>query len=152
MAQISLQEFLAATHLKEQEILESLTPTLIQDIPHIPIKKGIELFLQRIESQLVAMDMNSHVLEPMFFEQTLQALSFLYEKLLSQTQNEDVIKENTLLKETLLSLQEEAQKKDQSLDLLLQEIKNRDEEIAFLKRKHQLMWGKIGNMGIIKES
>lgn len=153
MSHISLQDFIKATGIPEQDILENITPLENNQENYIPIRDGINLFLQRLEAQLIAIEMNTHVLEPIFLEKTIQILTFLYEQLLSQetTQDHSIQEENTLLKDTLLALQEEAQNKDKVITALENELQKKEEEIQFLKRKHQLMWGKVGNMGMIKE-
>ncbi|MCE3039857.1 DUF3972 domain-containing protein [Helicobacter anatolicus] len=153
MSYMPLEDFLQATNLTKQEIEEKTNLVSENENTFIFIKDGINLFLQKIENQLIAIQMNSKTLEPIFLEKTLQILTFLYEQLIAQSQTQDLVlqEENALLKDTLLELQEEAQKKDKLLAKKEEELEQKEEEIRFLKRKHQLMWGKIGNMGMIKE-
>ena len=104
---ILLDTFSNLTNIKEEEIDESLVRSEGED-KYLAPQDAINLFLQKIGNQLLAIDMNANILEPIFLEKTIQILTSLYESLLKERteSSQASSEENTLLKDTLITLQE----------------------------------------------
>lgn len=146
---ISLEEFSALTGIQEDEI--DPKEIEIQDQKsYLKPKKALEIFLQKLENTLVAMDVNGTILRPLFLEQSIRGIVTLYEKIMQTTRNntQGMGEENLLLRDTNLSLQEQCEIYQAQIKKLCDELEQKDEEIEFLKRKYKLMWGKISNSSI----
>ncbi len=148
---IAYDVFFSLTNIQKEEIQEDCLKIIDQQI-YLKPQDALHLFLKKIENLLLATAMNGNVLEPIFLEKTIQAITFFYESIRKDENHHisNLLQENQLLKNTLVSLQEECQNHHQQAQELQEEIKNKQEEINFLKKKHQLMWGKVSNMGIKK--
>ncbi len=146
---ITLEEFSQITQIPQEEVDEQ---DLIADlIPKaLTPKKALEIFLRRLENVLMAKNINSAILDPIFLEQSIAALSTLYERILQTTQDntQNIHEENNLLKDTIYSLQEQCQIYENQVQDLESQLLQKDEEIAFLQRKHKLMWGRLSNSSI----
>lgn len=149
---IPLDAFSNLTNIKEEEIEESLVRSEGED-KYLAPQDAINLFLQKIGNQLLAIDMNANILEPIFLEKTIQILTSLYESLLKERteSSQASSEENTLLKDTLITLQEECQNYQSQIQDLQDKVRAQEEEIQFLQKKHQLMWGKVSNISNWKE-
>lgn len=149
---IPLDAFSNLTNIKEEEIDESLVRSEGED-KYLAPQDAINLFLQKIGNQLLAIDMNANILEPIFLEKTIQILTSLYESLLKERteSSQASSEENTLLKDTLITLQEECQNYQNQIQDLQDKVRAQEEEIQFLQKKHQLMWGKVSNISNWKE-
>lgn len=149
---IPLDAFSNLTNIKEEEIEESLVRSEGDD-KYLAPQDAINLFLQKIGNQLLAIDMNANILEPIFLEKTIQILTSLYESLLKERteSSQASSEENTLLKDTLITLQEECQNYQSQIQDLQDKVRAQEEEIQFLQKKHQLMWGKVSNISNWKE-
>ena len=149
---IPLDAFSNLTNIKEEEIDESLVRSEGED-KYLAPQDAINLFLQKIGNQLLAIDMNANILEPIFLEKTIQILTSLYESLLKERteSSQASSEENTLLKDTLITLQEECQNYQSQIQDLQDKVRAQAEEIQFLQKKHQLMWGKVSNISNWKE-
>ena len=149
---IPLDAFSKLTNIKEEEIDESLVRSEGED-KYLAPQDAINLFLQKIGNQLLAIDMNANILEPIFLEKTIQILTSLYESLLKERteSSQASSEENTLLKDTLITLQEECQNYQSQIQDLQDKVRAQEEEIQFLQKKHQLMWGKVSNISNWKE-
>ena len=149
---IPLGAFSNLTNIKEEEIEESLV-RIEGEGKYLAPQDAINLFLQKIGNQLLAIDMNANILEPIFLEKTIQILTSLYESLLKERteSSQASSEENTLLKDTLITLQEECQNYQSQIQDLQDKVRAQEEEIQFLQKKHQLMWGKVSNISNWKE-
>ncbi|RDU74160.1 hypothetical protein CQA57_02515 [Helicobacter anseris] len=149
---INLDHFSALTNITKEELDSKLIHEYSGEKFIHPID-AINIFLQKIDNQLLAIDMNGNILEPIFLEKTIQTITFFYETLLkNKTEaSTDIIQENQLLKNTLVSLQEECQTYQLQIQNLQKEVDKKNEEIEFLQRKYKLMWGKVSNIGGIKD-
>ena len=149
---IPLDAFSNLTNIKEEEIDESLVRSESEG-KYLAPQDAINLFLQKIGNQLLAIDMNANILEPIFLEKTIQILTSLYESLLKERteSSQASSEENTLLKDTLITLQEECQNYQSQIQDLQDKVRAQEEEIQFLQKKHQLMWGKVSNISNWKE-
>lgn len=149
---IPLDAFSNLTNIKEEEIDESLVRSEGEG-KYLAPQDAINLFLQKIGNQLLAIDMNANILEPIFLEKTIQILTSLYESLLKERteSSQASSEENTLLKDTLITLQEECQNYQSQIQDLQDKVRAQAEEIQFLQKKHQLMWGKVSNISNWKE-
>ena len=149
---IPLDAFSNLTNIKEEEIDESLVSSECEG-KYLAPQDAINLFLQKIGNQLLAIDMNANILEPIFLEKTIQILTSLYESLLKERteSSQASSEENTLLKDTLITLQEECQNYQSQIQDLQDKVRAQEEEIQFLQKKHQLMWGKVSNISNWKE-
>ena len=149
MTLISLEDFTQLTLIQEKEIDENLLQ-IHQNQKYLDPTKALEIFLKKIENQLIAIDTNGHILEPLFLEQTIQIIVQLYDKILKNTQcsSHDVLEDNKILEDTILTLQEECQNYQNQISILEEKLKQKEEEVDFLNRKYKLMWGKLSNSSI----
>lgn len=149
---INLNHFSNLTKITEEE-LDSKSIQEYDGEKFIHPINAINIFLQKIENQLLAIDMNGSILEPIFLEKTLETITFFYETLLkNKTEiSSNIEQENQLLKNTLVSLQEECQAYQHQIKILQKEIDKKNEDIEFLQRKYKLMWGKVSNISGIKD-
>lgn len=152
MSLIAFEDFHNLTGITKEEIDSNILK--IRDAKEFiaPID-AINTFLKKIENQLLAIDMNGGILEPIFLERSIQAITFFYETLLKNKaeNSSDMLGENQLLKDTLVALQEECQNYQNKIQELQKELLQKDEEIEFLNRKYKLMWGKVSNIGKLRE-
>ncbi len=146
---ISLEEFLELTDINEDEIAKEVLIIYDQKY-YLKPKKALEIFLQKLENTLMATDINGAILKPLFLEQSIKSIVSIYEKIIQTTYHDtqDINDENTLLKDTNISLQEQCELYQSQIQALENTLAQKDEEIKFLKRKHKLMWGKISNSSI----
>lgn len=146
---ISLEEFINLTGINEDEIAKEALIEHDQKT-YLKPKKALEIFLQKLENTLMATDINGAILKPLFLEQSIKSIVLLYEKIIETTHHntQDMNDENTLLKDTNISLQEQCEIYQSQIKALQNALIQKEEEIEFLKRKHKLMWGKVSNSSI----
>ncbi|WP_104697995.1 MULTISPECIES: DUF3972 domain-containing protein [unclassified Helicobacter] len=152
MSLVAFEDFYNLTGISEEELDLNILK-IRNEKKYIEPTDAINLFLKKIENQLLAIDMNGGILEPIFLERSIQAITFFYEALLKNKieGSSDTLGENQLLKNTLVSLQEECQSYQNKIQELQKELFQKNEEIEFLNRKYKLMWGKVSNIGGLKD-
>lgn len=113
---ITAMEFFGVTGLEASEVLGSGE--------NFALKDAIAAYMAFVAEKLLDFEMKNEKISPIFCEKYLKNLSFFYEKLLA---------ENAKANENLA----------RNFQDLVHENENLREKIAFLQRKHELMWGKI---------
>lgn len=146
---ISIGEFVKISGFDIEKVNELIQEGLIKHKTisgtiHIDISTGTLAIIKRIENNL---KVSENSLSPAFMEKTIATILSLHDKVVSAKDETiaAVKSENSFLKDTVISMQEVYDDDKKTIDYLREELKKREEESEFMKRKYKLMWGKVSN-------
>ncbi|MDU7693358.1 MAG: DUF3972 domain-containing protein [Helicobacter sp.] len=142
---ISLEDFCALCSIDSSLMpKDALLYDQKSDEGFLSAEGAISIFLQKIDQDLVDFEMQGQKIDPMFLEKTLKIMRTLYEKIIHSIEAQ--VTQAKLLEDTFLSLQDEMTNLKDELKSLKNLLLQKDKEIEFLRRKHELMWGKINSL------